>query len=103
MFSKAHACKLAICLLSLIVCARLVVAQGVPPNTEPAARAPRTLQELVDEAARVALSRFAGKGLEEKNLAITLIDLRATANGTRLSEMMRQPPRMASFRGDVPI
>lgn len=103
MICKAHALTLALCLL-LIAPASLAVAQGGLRDAEPAARTPRTLQELVDEAARVALARFADKGLQEKNLAITLIDLRA-AKGARLSGLMRQSPRefKASFRGDVPI
>jgi beta-lactamase class A len=47
------------------------------------------LQTLVDEAAHVALSRFANKNLTEKNLAITLIDLHD-----------RDHPVQAGFRGD---
>ncbi len=35
-----------------------------------------TLQALVDEAARVTLAKFAAKKLDEKQLSITLIDLR---------------------------
>ena len=50
------------------------------------------LQTLVDEAAREALRRFADKGFQEKNLAVTLVDLRDP-----------QRPRMASFRGGEPI
>ena len=58
----------------------------------PAAVSQRALQELVNEAAAKALARFAGKNLQEKNLAITLIDLRD-----------RQHPVTASFRGSEPI
>lgn len=50
------------------------------------------LQELVDAAARDALARFAEKKFTEKNLAITLVDLRD-----------RERPVQASFRGSEPI
>ncbi|HEX8473395.1 MAG TPA: serine hydrolase [Pyrinomonadaceae bacterium] len=50
------------------------------------------LQKLVDEAAQSALKRFAEKGFQEKNLAITLVDLRD-----------RERPASASFRGGEPI
>ena len=103
MICKAHVFTLALCLL-LTASARAALAQDGLRDTRTATHTARTLQELVDEAARAALSRFADRGLQEKNLAITLIDLRA-ARGTKLSEMMRHPPRefQASFRGDVPI
>ena len=52
----------------------------------------RSLQSLVDEAARVTLAKFADKKLEEKQLSITLIDL---------SEPAR--PATASFRGNERI
>ena len=52
----------------------------------------RTLQSLVDEAARKTLEKFADKKLEEKQLSITLIDLRDPAH-----------PRQASFRGNERI
>ena len=62
-------------------------------NSSPATTPPvRTLQELVNEAARAALTRFRDKGLQEKNLAITLVDLRN-----------REQPAQASFRGSEPI
>jgi beta-lactamase class A len=54
--------------------------------TKPAAR---SLQSLVDEAARKALQKFADKKLEAKQLSITLIDLRDPAH-----------PSQASFRGN---
>ena len=54
--------------------------------------ATRTLQALVDEAARVTLERYADKKLKAENLAITLIDLRDA-----------QHPAQASFRGDERI
>jgi beta-lactamase class A len=50
------------------------------------------LQRAVDEAARAALERFGEKGLKEKNLAITLIDLTDA-----------ERPASASFRGAEPI
>jgi beta-lactamase class A len=48
-----------------------------------------TLQALVDKAARETIARFADKQLEEKQLSITLIDLRDPAR-----------PLTASFRGN---
>ncbi|MCA1594156.1 MAG: class A beta-lactamase-related serine hydrolase [Acidobacteria bacterium] len=63
------------------------------PNTQAgAAAASQRLQRIVDEAARTALERFASKGLKEKNLAITLVDL---GNAQHLER--------ASFRGGEPI
>ncbi len=50
------------------------------------------LQRVVNEAARAALARFADKGLTEKNLAITLVDLRDAGR-----------PTQGNFRGDEPI
>src|SRR5215213_1510906 len=50
------------------------------------------LQQLVNEAARVALAKFKDKNLQEGNLAITLIDLKDPHH-----------PRQASFRGGEPI
>src|SRR5258706_14750678 len=52
----------------------------------------RTLQSLVDEAARTPLEKFTDKKLEEKQLSITLIDLRDPA-----------PPQKESFRGNEQI
>lgn len=54
--------------------------------------APRTLQSLVDEAAKTTLEKFANKRLEEKQLSITLIDLRDP-----------QHPAKATFRGNERI
>lgn len=75
---------------SLIVTALLssVVAQNQPFLTTPT----RTLQSLVDEAARKTLEKFADKKLEEKQLSITLIDLRKSDH-----------PATASFRGNERI
>jgi beta-lactamase class A len=50
------------------------------------------LQKIVDDATRDALERFKEKGLAEKNLAVTLIDLTDPAR-----------PEQASFRGAEPI
>ena len=50
------------------------------------------LQKAVDDAVRVALERFREKGLSEKNLAVTLVDV------TRPGAFER-----ASFRGAEPI
>ncbi len=51
-----------------------------------------TLQRIVDEAARAALEKFGEKGLKEKNLAVTLVDVSDP-----------QKPKQASFRGAEPI
>ena len=53
------------------------------------AQPPRKLQSLVDEAARATIAKFAEKKLEEKQLSITLIDMRDPAR-----------PVTASFRGN---
>jgi len=52
----------------------------------------RTLQSLVDEAAKTTLQKFADKKLDEKQLSTTLIDLRDPAH-----------PATASFRGNERI
>ena len=51
-----------------------------------------SLQEVLDRAAKTTLERFADKKLEEKQLSITLIDLRDP-----------QRPATASFRGNERI
>jgi beta-lactamase class A len=59
------------------------------------AQQPRTntpLQDLVDRAAKTAVARFADKKLDEKQLSITLIDLRDS-----------KKPVTASFRGNERI
>ncbi len=48
----------------------------------------RTLQDLVNEAAKTAMEKFQGQGLKAENLSITLINLRGTK------------PQQASFRGN---
>ena len=68
----------ALCLV--LVLSALVVAQQQPKPT---------LQNVVDRAAKTTLEKFADKKLEEKQLSITLIDLRDP-----------QHPLTASFRGN---
>jgi hypothetical protein len=64
-----------------------------PPSAQtPALIQSPQLQQVVEEAARAALGRFGEKGLTEKNLAITLIDLADP-----------QRPAQGSFRGGEPI
>jgi beta-lactamase class A len=61
----------------------------------PRAQGPRAsprLQKVLDDAVRVALERFKDKGLAEKNLAVTVVDV--TQPGA---------PERASFRGSEPI
>jgi beta-lactamase class A len=53
---------------------------------------PRTLQSLVDHAAKTTVSKFLDKNLQENDLAITLIDMRVPAR-----------PITASFRGNERI
>ena len=63
------------------------------PQTQSQSKAQvRTLQSLVDEAARKTLEKFADKKLEESQLSITLIDLRDAEH-----------PAKASFRGNERI
>src|SRR5919112_1915768 len=89
MKSKTYAAALA---LGLSLCAALppAAAQDKPRPVEPAASA--RLQKVVDDAARAALERFKEKGLAEKHLAVTLIDLTDAAR-----------PERGSFRGAEPI
>lgn len=80
---------------SFIVCALVLLpfspvsgrAESSFDNTSQAA-----LQALVDKAAREAIAKFADKKLEDKQLSITLIDLRDP-----------QHPVTASFRGNERI
>src|ERR1044071_1470018 len=89
MKSKTYAAAF---VLGLSLCAALspAAAQDKPKPVEPAASA--RLQKVVDDAARVALERFKVKGLAEKHLAVTLIDLTDPAR-----------PERGSFRGAEPI
>jgi beta-lactamase class A len=69
------------------------LAQNLPDqNAINNASQARTLQSLVDEAARKTLEKFADKKLDEKQLSITLIDLRDPNH-----------PVKASFRGNERI
>src|SRR5215217_31472 len=70
----------------LIACALVLVCNS------PAVAQQASLQDLVNRAAKTALDRFAAQKLEEKQLSITLIDLR---NPER--------PVTASFRGNERI
>jgi beta-lactamase class A len=79
---------LAVVLLAVSIFAVLARGQA-QSESKPAAR---TLQNLVDEAARKTLEKFADKKLEEKQLSITLIDLRDAEH-----------PAQASFRGNERI
>jgi Beta-lactamase enzyme family len=85
---------LAACLLCAVssVSTRARRKNNFASNTTTMTRADAALQEIVNEAARAALERFNDKKLEEKNLAITLIDLRDAAH-----------PVQASFRGNEGI
>jgi beta-lactamase class A len=79
-------------LLVLVVSAAVSIAaqtrQGNSLNHISLARA-ESLQQLVDEAAKTALTKFADKKLTESQLSISLIDLRDP-----------QHPVKASFRGN---
>jgi beta-lactamase class A len=78
---------------SLLAIACLLVSATAMAKAPPAAKTPaRTLQSLVDEAARKTLEKFNDKKLEEKQLSITLIDLRDPEH-----------PIKASFRGNERI
>ena len=88
---KVYPFALALCLLYsafILTAAAQERAVSAPPHAQPV----HSLQELVNEAARTALTRFANRDLREENLAITLIDLRDP-----------QRPVQASFRGDERI
>src|SRR6188474_533768 len=79
----------------MLICALLsllsVAAMGW--KDEPKAASPQAnLQSLVDKAARETIAKFAEQKLEEKQLSITLIDLRDPAH-----------PVTASFRGNERI
>jgi len=86
-----HKTTSALAVVSLVATTLLWPAQ-VMPQTSAKNPASRSLQSLVDEAARTTLEKFADKKLEEKQLSITLIDLRDPAH-----------PEQASFRGNERI
>jgi len=79
--------------ITLLVITFLLVSASVWPalaQTESTTKSTtRSLQSVVDEAARKTLEKFADKKLEPTQLSITLIDLRDPAH-----------PQQASFRGN---
>src|SRR5882724_6153486 len=81
---------------SSLAIACFFVSALLPPvlaKTQPVTKtSARTLQSLVDEAASKTLEKFADKKLEDKQLSITLIDLRDPGH-----------PAQASFRGNERI
>jgi hypothetical protein len=84
---------LAACLLFVLSTTSTLAHKGSKPSNKATKSQPDSaLQEVVNEAARTALERFRDKKLEEKQLAITLIDLRDP-----------QHPAQASFRGNEGI
>ena len=82
--------KLIVALLALVVSCLTAYPQ-TRSSFAPAA-VPGSLQELVDNAAHTALTKFADKKLTENQLSITLIDLRDS-----------QHPVTASYRGNERI
>src|SRR5437879_11705035 len=78
--------------VSIFVAACLFASVTLPSTFSQTTQSPRTLQSLVDEAAKTTLQKFADKKLDEKQLSITLIDLRDPAH-----------PATASFRGNERI
>lgn len=82
--------KLKVTNLIAVVSFALLLVSSSLGQTSPGAKAGvRTLQSLVDEAAKTTLEKFAYKKLMETQLSITLIDLRDPAH-----------PQQASFRGN---
>lgn len=88
MARQAYTLTLLLCLSSCLLF-RTANAQEADAN---AFESSAKLQQVVDEAARAALERFGERGLKEKNLAVTLVDLTDAAN-----------VRQASYRGSEPI
>jgi beta-lactamase class A len=72
-----------------LCCLSIAGAAQTPSSSNPPAR---TLQSLVDEAAKTTLAKFADKKLEDKQLSITVIDLHDPEH-----------PATASFRGNERI
>jgi beta-lactamase class A len=80
-------------ILSLVACLVACFSLVAVSQTALTPNAPaRTLQSLVDEAAKTTLAKFADKKLEDRQLSITLIDLRDPDH-----------PQKASFRGNERI
>ncbi len=75
----------------LLISSVLLLAAAITLNAQDS-RAITPLQQLVDRAAKTTLERFADKKLEEKQLSITLIDLRDA-----------QHPLTASYHGNERI
>src|SRR5437016_1680797 len=86
--------KTVLILSILLLCHSLKAQSGYLVIPKPQVSTPRasSLQQLVNEAARTALTKFSDKKLTENQLAITLIDLRDP-----------QHPVTASFRGNERI
>ena len=86
--------KTVLILSILLFCHSLKAQSGYLVIPKPQVGTPRasSLQQLVNEAARTALTKFSDKKLTENQLAITLIDLRDP-----------QHPVTASFRGNERI
>ena len=82
--------RLGVALLALILIS--IPAYSQMRSSHARVTAPVSLQELVDNATRTALTKFADKKLTENQLSITLIDLRDA-----------QHPVTASFRGNERI
>jgi hypothetical protein len=82
--------KLTLAIILLAVCCAAAT-QTRPARAQGPEVSPR-LQKVLDDAVRVALERFKDKGLAEKNLAVTVVDL------TNAGAFER-----ASFRGSEPI
>jgi len=68
------------------------LALSVGANAQTTGVSPSTLEDNVNQAAKVTLKRFADKNLTAEQLSITLIDLRDPAH-----------PVTASFRGDEKV
>ena len=80
------------CMLGALFLTNSFAQRPAAPNATNNTLKAGTLQTRVDEAARKTLEKFADKKLEEKQLSITLIDLRDVAH-----------PVKASFRGNERI
>jgi len=83
--------KLSMSTRYLLISLVLLLAAAITLNAQDS-RAITPLQQLVDRAAKTTLERFADKKLEEKQLSITLIDLRDA-----------QHPLTASYHGNERI
>lgn len=85
--------NLALTIASVLSIPIFLTASGGAPIQPPShVTSERTLQALVEAAAKTTLEKFADKQLKEEQLSITLIDLRD-----------RQRPMTASFRGNERI